>query len=99
MFVQLGDTQQTLVPHQHAQEGAGADPAALAQAFAGDEPGQGLALGAINAIGQHLLLRSGYEPDFTTNSLALFEPQPGERIGMVGTFRRSASDWQRKACH
>lgn len=87
MFVQLDETRQTLSRYHALHEQVGSHPADMAQAFSGDDPAaKALALGAINAIGQHLLKQSGCPLDDTTDSLALFDPQPGERIGMVGYF-------------
>ncbi len=45
-----------------------------------------LALGTFNAISQHLMRRSGYQPSSTDNSSGLGSLQAGERIGMVGYF-------------
>ncbi len=45
-----------------------------------------LALGAFNAISQHLMRRGGYQPPDTINSAGLEQLQAGERIGMVGYF-------------
>lgn len=45
-----------------------------------------LALGAFNALSQHLMRRSGFQPPSTGNSTGLDTLQAGERIGMVGYF-------------
>jgi len=45
-----------------------------------------LALGAFNALSQHLIRRSGYQPPTTKNSAGLDRLETGERIGMVGYF-------------
>ncbi len=48
-------------------------------------PQRALALGAWNALSQHLLRRAGFVFP-PRGSASGFEPRPGERIGMVGYF-------------
>jgi len=49
-------------------------------------PGRALAIGAWNALGQHLFRRAGFK--FPPRGAAGgYEPRPGERVGMVGYFR------------
>lgn len=61
------------------------------QAFTGTEQAnRALALGAINAVSQHLMKRSGFNvmscSDENSGSLGVCNPQPGEMVGMVGYF-------------
>lgn len=55
-------------------------------------PMRALALGAINATSQHLMRRASYNPaeknSHPVNSTGIGQPQPGERVGMVGYFPR-----------
>jgi hypothetical protein len=70
---------------------AGRDALALAEGFGADPAGgRGLArtlgLAAANALTAWLYARCGYTPPPAGDSLAAIDPQPGERIGMVGYF-------------
>jgi uncharacterized protein (DUF4213/DUF364 family) len=47
-------------------------------------PERALAIGAWNALGQHLMRRAGYR--FPPRGSGDNEPEPGERVGMVGYF-------------
>ena len=47
-------------------------------------PERALAIGAWNALGQHLLRRAGFR--FPPRGSGGEQPQPGERVGMVGYF-------------
>lgn len=59
----------------------------VARWFLSDEPARRtIGLAAINAISQRLFLRSGYALDTASDSIGLLDPQPGDRVGMVGLF-------------
>jgi len=67
-----------------------ADPIELTDRFGADDlAGSALALGAFNAISQHLFRRAGFSPAAASASDAstgIGEPRAGERVGMVGYF-------------
>jgi uncharacterized protein len=87
MFVLLGDTLRAIRDRVSPDTAVGMDPVELAQAFKDPDPAtKALGLGAINAIGQHLIRASGFEVDTETNSLGSLDPQPGDHFGMVGFF-------------
>jgi len=48
-----------------------------------------VALGAFNALSQHVMSRASYSPVeyATTSSIGFSEPEPGQTIGMVGYFK------------
>lgn len=86
-YVLLGDTLTQLRDRGSPAAAVGLDPVELAQGFRGGDPAtQALGLGAINAISQHVIRASGFPVDTETNSIASFDPQPEDRIGMVGFF-------------
>ncbi|MGF1643355.1 MAG: Rossmann-like domain-containing protein [Thiotrichales bacterium] len=67
---------------------AGADPFAIARAFAvGAGVRRTLGFAAVNALSRHWFDRVGYVPPKTGNSIGLLDPQPGDHIGMIGLFR------------
>jgi len=87
VFVLLDDTLRELEDRLGTRTWAGMDPVELAQGFCGSDPAaKALGLGAINAIGQHVIRASGFALDTQSNSIAAFDPQPGDRMGMVGFF-------------
>ncbi|GAB4352232.1 MAG: hypothetical protein Kow006_16760 [Gammaproteobacteria bacterium] len=87
MFVLLGDTLQQMRERGLHRSLAGQPPAAIARGFASTDPVEkALGLGALNAISQHLFGAAGWEPPGAADSLASLEPQPGDRVGMVGYF-------------
>ncbi len=62
------------------------EPVECLRGFESDElASRALALGAWNALGQHLFRRAGFACP-PRGSLGGFDPAPGERIGMVGYF-------------
>lgn len=87
-YVLLDDTLARLHAETPGLGLAGSDPLVLARAAVG---GQGLVrtlgLAAINALSRHVFDRAGYVPPRSTDSIGQVDPQPGERIGMVGYFR------------
>lgn len=65
----------------------GIDPVILAKEFGtSDIFNKTLAMGAINAISQHIFIISGYKFDFTTDSLGLLNLNQDDKPGMVGFF-------------
>lgn len=87
MFILNNDTTKQLHQELDVSQYHGRDPLLPARFFTSSEPAhKTLAMGTLNAISQFLLRRSGYSLDHTTDSLALFEPRPGDAIGMVGFF-------------
>jgi uncharacterized protein (DUF4213/DUF364 family) len=87
MFVLLEETLRTINESAHLESLAGGDAVELARGFGDSQPARkALGLGAINAIGQHVLRASGLPLDTATNSIASFDPQPDDRIGMIGFF-------------
>lgn len=87
MFVRLDETLNALADRRTGLCRTDPDPVSLANGFVGDDPGRrAIALGTINAIGQHVLARSGYVLDHGADSFAALAPEPGDRIGMVGYF-------------
>lgn len=65
----------------------GKTPQEFALAFGGDDPiAQMLGMASINAICQHVMNETGYEPDVMTDSLGLLAMGVGDRVGMVGLF-------------
>lgn len=77
--------------HAAAATVAGTDALALAQGFARDpavDDGlpRTLGLAAANALTAWVYARCGFAPPPAGDSLAAVDPQPGERVGMVGFF-------------
>lgn len=66
----------------------GADALAVARRYA-SESGIGKTIGfaAANALSRCLFDRAGFRPRRSTDSIGQMNPQPGERIGMIGFFR------------
>jgi len=86
-YVLLGTTLEQLQQSGAPEQAIGRDPAELAQGFSDADPAtKSLGLAAINAISQHVIRVSGFAVDTETNSIASFDPQPDDRMGMVGFF-------------
>ena len=67
---------------------AGADALAVARRYATDAGiGRTLGFAAANALTRCLFDRAGYRPPASADSIGELDPQPGERIGMIGFFR------------
>ncbi len=87
MFMLLDDTLDKVVTSGSSENYVGLDPIEIARGFCENDPViKALGLGALNAIGQHLIRRSKFPVDTKTNSIAALDPQPQDRIGMVGFF-------------
>ena len=66
---------------------AGAAVLPLARGYVEPDPlRRALAMGAINAISQHLFSAAGFEAPPSPDMLELLRPEPGGRMGMVGYF-------------
>lgn len=69
------------------QDLIGTDPSALAYGFGSGEPVRDmLALASINAICQHVMNETDYQPDHVTDPTGLLSVEKGDRVGMVGLF-------------
>jgi uncharacterized protein (DUF4213/DUF364 family) len=87
MYILMDETLPQLQQYVGSLQCQGANPMLLARSFTGADPAKkSLALGTLNAISQFILKNSGYHLDYTTDSLALFHPQPSDAMGMVGYF-------------
>jgi hypothetical protein len=87
-YLLLGDTLQRVLAAQPGAGLAGMPALTLAGWYADADPvRRTLGFAAVNAISQHFLRRAGYAFDWATDSIGLLDPQPGDRIGMVGLFR------------
>jgi len=85
-FVLLGDTLARL-QQRAPDEFVGKPAPEVARLFAGDDSVErALGLAAINAVTQHVFRRAGYEPDLAADSLGSLQPEPGDRVGMIGFF-------------
>ena len=91
-YVMLDDTLARLHREAAGARLAGADPLTLARRLATAPEGAGgtersLGLAAINALTRHFFALAGFTPPPSRDSIGQMDPQPGERIGMVGYFR------------
>lgn len=87
-YVLLDDTLTRLHAADHGRELAGADPLAIARRYAAhDGFGRTIGFAAANALTRCLFDRAGFRPDPSGDSIGRMDPQPGERIGMIGLFR------------
>src|SRR5690606_36756130 len=86
-FVLLGDTFARLRRENPAESVRGMPALELARAYLDADPvRRTLGFAAINAISQRFFREAGYALDTATDSIGSLDPQPGERIGMVGLF-------------
>ncbi|MCM5569761.1 DUF364 domain-containing protein [Burkholderiaceae bacterium FT117] len=87
-YVLLGDTLQALLASRPGASLAGMPARELAGWYADADPvRRTLGFAAVNAISQRFFRESGYRFDTSVDSIGMLDPQPGERIGMVGLFR------------
>ena len=87
VFTLLGDTLRRMQQLHTLEIYCGESPVELAQLFLSMDPVErALGLGAINAIGQYFIRHSQVALDTKTNSIASFDPQQKDRMGMVGFF-------------
>ena len=86
-FVLIGDTLEQLRAGRDAFELAGADAFALARRYAqGEGIARTLGFAAANALTRCFFDRAAYLPEPSADSIGRLDPQPGERIGMIGLF-------------
>ncbi len=65
----------------------GKTPRDMALEFGNQDPvKEMISLSAINAICQHVMRETGYDPGSTIDSLGLLSVSAGDRVGMVGLF-------------
>ncbi len=87
MYILMDETLVQLQQYVESLQCQGTNPMLLARSFTNTDPvKKTLALGTLNAISQFILRNSGYKLDYTTDSLALFQPKPSDAMGMVGYF-------------
>lgn len=86
-YVLLDDTLERLLDGADGFGLAGADALALARRYV-DDSGIWKTLGfaAANALTRCLYDRAGFRPEDSADSIGHLQPQPGERIGMIGMF-------------
>ncbi|HWS73805.1 MAG TPA: DUF364 domain-containing protein [Quisquiliibacterium sp.] len=86
-YLLLGDTPERLLAAAPGSALAGLPAVEAARRYLGDDPVERMiGLAAVNAISQSLLLRRPSVLDWTTDSLGMLDPKPGDRVGMVGWF-------------
>jgi uncharacterized protein len=86
-FVLLDDTLERLLEGAGELGLAGSDTLALARRYAGDSGvWKTLGFAAANALTRCLYDRAGFRPEKSSDSIGHLNPQPGERIGMIGKF-------------
>ncbi|MBS0306357.1 MAG: hypothetical protein JSR43_13395 [Proteobacteria bacterium] len=88
-YVRGGNTLDAL--HAHVASAAGADALVLAEGFAAapDVAGgarRALGFAATHALSNWLLRAAGWAPPVADDSVGGLDPQPGEKIGMIGLF-------------
>lgn len=87
-YVLLGDTLAGLRATDAGRGLAGRPAREIAGWYAARDPvRRTIGFAAINAVSQRLFRRAGLPLDTTVDSLGQLDPQPGERIGMIGLFR------------
>lgn len=86
-YLLLGDTFDEMQAAQPGARIAGMPARELAGWYREADPvKRTLGFAAINAVSQHWFRQSGFAFDWATDSIGRLDPQPGERIGMVGLF-------------
>lgn len=86
-YVLLEDTLPALRTGHDTPGLAGAEAIAVARRYA-DATGSARTIGfaAVNALTRHLCDRAGFRPADARDSIGGLDPQPGERVGMIGLF-------------
>lgn len=86
-YVLLDDTLERLRKESDGFGLSGADTLELARHYANDGSiWQTLGFAAANALSRCLFDRAGFRPAVSADSIGHLNPQPGERIGMIGYF-------------
>lgn len=87
-YVLLDDTLARLRDAGDSLGLAGADALVVARRYASaDFFARTVGFAAANALTRCLFDRAGFRPDDSADSIGQMNPQPGERIGMIGLFR------------
>jgi uncharacterized protein len=86
-YVLLDDALATLRTGRDGIALAGADALDVARWYA-DDAGSRRTIGfaAVNALSRHVFDKRGFRPPDSPDSIGGIDPQPGERVGMVGLF-------------
>ena len=86
-YVLLDDTLARMREGEGGFSLAGADALELARAYvSGSGILRTLGFAAANALTRCFFDRAGFRPDTSADSIGGLDPQPGERIGMIGLF-------------
>lgn len=86
-FLLLGETFERLRARNPAEALRGTSAIELARDYLHADPvRRTIGFAAINAISQRFFREAGYALDTASDSIGALDPQPGERIGMVGLF-------------
>jgi uncharacterized protein (DUF4213/DUF364 family) len=86
-FVLLGDTLEQLRVSREGFGLDGADALALARRYAqGEGIERTLGFAAANSLTRCFYDRAAYAPGASADSIGQLDPQPGERVGMIGLF-------------
>ncbi|MBL8482154.1 MAG: hypothetical protein JNJ60_08170 [Rhodocyclaceae bacterium] len=86
-YLLLDDTLERMLQAAPGLGLAGRDALEIARGYAGtDALARTLGFAAVNAISRCFFARVGFEPDWTTNSVAQLHPGPGDHVGMIGLF-------------
>ncbi|HRO58824.1 MAG TPA: DUF364 domain-containing protein [Burkholderiaceae bacterium] len=86
-YLLLGDTFDAMQRAQASLRIAGMPARELAGWYRDVDPvRRTLGFAAVNAVSQHWFRQSGFVFDWATDSIGRLDPQPGERIGMIGLF-------------
>ncbi len=86
-FVLLDDTLARLRDGQDGFGLRGADALEVARRYASDEGvWKTIGFATANALSRCLFDRAGFRPEKSSDSIGQMNPQPGERVGMIGLF-------------
>jgi len=86
VFINLSEKIRRRAARYNSNSLIGSDPVELVEKFSDDLFQKTLSLGAINAISQYIFKASGFNLDFTTNSLGLLDLNVEDKVGLVGFF-------------
>lgn len=92
-YVLLDETLPALLSSRPGATIAGMPAIEVARWYARPDPvARTIGFAAINAISQWLFRRAGFPLEPAADSIGMLDPQPGERVGMVGWFGRLAGE-------
>jgi uncharacterized protein (DUF4213/DUF364 family) len=86
IFINLSEKVRRRAASYDSRSLIGRNPLDVVENFSEDLFKRMLSLGAINAISQYIFKASGFNLDFTTNSLGLLDLNAEDKVGMVGFF-------------